>query len=106
MSATTTTTITTTTTHPPFILSRASLSDIPEMTHLMYRCSPQFERELLMGCQSEDDLPKLVAHFEDKYCTHHHAVWLAQGGRQGLGTDHGGIVVESVSECGVASRWR
>lgn len=64
------------TTATPFALSRASLADIPEMARLMYACFPPFVRQILMGCQSEEDLPRYVAFLEDELRTHHHAVWV------------------------------
>lgn len=60
----------------PFTLSRASLPDIPEMAQLMYTCFPTLVREVLMGCDTEADLPKFIAVLEDELRVHHHAIWV------------------------------
>ncbi|KAL1874780.1 hypothetical protein VTK73DRAFT_199 [Phialemonium thermophilum] len=48
----------------PFALSRASVDDFDEITHVQYRSfeSP-YIRELFMGCRTEADIPRLVRHF-------------------------------------------
>jgi hypothetical protein len=42
----------------PFILARATESDIDEIAELEYDCFPEFVRRLFMGCHSRADLKK------------------------------------------------
>lgn len=84
---------TTPTTSTPFTLTRASLSDIPEIARLMYRCFPTLVREVLMGCNSEADLPRFIAFHEDEFRTHHHAVWVK-------------VVDATSGRIAAASRWK
>ncbi|ROW00149.1 hypothetical protein VSDG_03581 [Cytospora chrysosperma] len=59
-----------------FSLTRATEADLPEICKLCWVCFPQIVRDLVMGCPTEEDLPKLVDHFGNMIREHHHAVWL------------------------------
>lgn len=61
---------------PRFKLSRATAADLPEIAKGLYLCFPPRIRELLLGCDSEDDLPKYIAHLEEELRTNHHAIWI------------------------------
>ncbi|KAH9884420.1 acyl-CoA N-acyltransferase [Xylariomycetidae sp. FL2044] len=60
----------------PFALSRATPDDMPEITRLEYVCFPPIVRELFMGCQTEDDLPRLSARHARLMATDRHDVWI------------------------------
>ncbi|KAK3052364.1 hypothetical protein LTR09_006574 [Extremus antarcticus] len=46
-----------------FALVRATAHDIPEIVDLMYDAFEDFVRRVVMGCYSQDDMPKLVAQY-------------------------------------------
>lgn len=43
----------------PFILARATESDIDEISELEYDCFPEWVQRMFMGCYSRDDLKKV-----------------------------------------------
>ena len=46
-----------------FQLSKATISDLPEITELMYHCFDSWITTRFMGCFSIDDVPKAVARY-------------------------------------------
>lgn len=61
---------------PRFALERATEADMPEITKLCWLSFSQQVRDLLLGCPTEEGLPRLVDHFARGMREHHHAVWV------------------------------
>ncbi|ROW02476.1 hypothetical protein VMCG_06081 [Cytospora schulzeri] len=59
-----------------FTLTRATEADVPEITKLCWQSFTQPTRDILMGCPTEENLPKLVDYFTHVLREDHHAVWL------------------------------
>ncbi|EME82713.1 uncharacterized protein MYCFIDRAFT_174272 [Pseudocercospora fijiensis CIRAD86] len=70
------TTIKMATTTPPFILTRATPQDIPEICSLMYDSFPPHIRLLFMGCESLDDLPKYQEQCIHRMHTDKSDIWI------------------------------
>ena len=60
----------------PFVLSRATASDMDEIVDLQYDCFPGFVREVFMGCFSKNDLPRVRDLFIDKMQQDPNDVWI------------------------------
>ncbi|KAK1762837.1 hypothetical protein QBC33DRAFT_255764 [Phialemonium atrogriseum] len=59
-----------------FALSRASVSDLPEISRLQYKCFPQFIREIFMGCKTEADLPRIINKYTAIMSEDLHDIWI------------------------------
>ncbi|KAL1852888.1 hypothetical protein Daus18300_011970 [Diaporthe australafricana] len=77
----------------PFTLARATEADMAEVARLCWLSFPQFVRDLLMGCPTEDDLPRSAARFREEMRTDHYAVWVK-------------VVDNATGKIAAASRWR
>ncbi|KAK7745838.1 hypothetical protein SLS53_002556 [Cytospora paraplurivora] len=59
-----------------FSLSRASEADLPEIIKLCWLCFDPTVRSLMLGCPTEENLPKLVEHHRRVMREIQQAVWL------------------------------
>ncbi|KAG6358323.1 hypothetical protein INS49_014207 [Diaporthe citri] len=78
---------------PPFTLSRATEADMPEVIRLCWLSFPQIIRDLLMGCPTEDDLPRSVARYQEEMRADPHALWIK-------------VVDNATGRIAAASHWR
>lgn len=60
----------------PFALSRATLTDLTELTSLEYDCFPPFVRKIFLGCHSRDELPKIEEVYAEKMRDDRHDIWI------------------------------
>jgi len=60
---------------PPFVLQPAKKEDMKEILDLQYRCFPDLVRRVLMGCDSEADLPRLQAEYIEEMEESGSVVW-------------------------------
>lgn len=77
----------------PFTLSRATEADMPEVIRLCWLSFPQIVRDLLMGCPTEDDLPRSVARYQEEMRADAHALWIK-------------VVDNDTGRIAAASHWR
>ncbi|KAK2609514.1 hypothetical protein N8I77_003011 [Diaporthe amygdali] len=77
----------------PFTLSRATEADMEQITRLCWLSFPQFVRDILMGCPTEDDLPRSVKRFQEEMRGDHYAVWIK-------------VVDNSTGKIAAASNWK
>lgn len=77
----------------PFTLSRATEADMPEVIRLCWLSFPQIVRDLLMGCPTEDDLPRSVARYQEEMRADPHALWIK-------------VVDNATGRIAAASHWR
>ncbi|KAF7197820.1 hypothetical protein HII31_00909 [Pseudocercospora fuligena] len=63
-------------TTPPFVLTRATAEDMPDILSLMYDCFPPHIRLLFMGCESREDLPKYQQKCIDRMQSDKADVWI------------------------------
>lgn len=77
----------------PFTLARANEADMAQITRLCWVSFPQFVRDLLMGCPTEDDIPRSVARFQEEMRSDHYAVWIK-------------VVDNATGEIAAASHWK
>lgn len=77
----------------PFTLSRATEADMPEVIRLCWLSFPQIVRDLLMGCPTEDDLPRSVARYQEEMRADPHATWVK-------------VVDGATGRIAAASHWR
>lgn len=59
-----------------FSLSRVTEADLPEVMKACWLSFPQVVQNLMLGCPTEADLPKLVEYHRKVLREHHHAVWI------------------------------
>lgn len=77
----------------PFTLTRATEADMPEVIRLCWLSFPQIVRDLLMGCPTEDDLPRSVARYQEEVRSDPHATWVK-------------VVDNASGRIAAASHWR
>ncbi|KAI3394844.1 hypothetical protein diail_2181 [Diaporthe ilicicola] len=77
----------------PFTLSRATEADMAEIVRLCWLSFPQVVRDALMGCPTEDDLPRSVARYQEEMRRDHFAVWIK-------------VVDNSTGKIAAASHWK
>jgi len=78
-----------------FVLSRASLEDIPEITLMEYRAFANIPliQTTFLGCESEADLPKLVESFKSDMQNDPTSMWIK-------------VVDKSTGKIIAASNWK
>lgn len=60
----------------PFVLSRATPSDMEKIVDLQYDCFPDFIRRVFMGVDSKNDLSKVTKTFIEKMQSDPNDVWI------------------------------
>lgn len=61
---------------PPFSMSRATTSDMPELAALMFRTFRPWTTSRFMGCFSEDDLPRFVEKYQQTMAEDITDIWI------------------------------
>ena len=61
---------------PPFVLSRATPSDMENIVNLQYDCFDDVIRQIFMGVKSKEDLPKVRDDYVKKMQSDPNDVWI------------------------------
>ncbi len=59
----------------PFVLSRVSISDLPELVFLEFDCFPPFIRSIFLGCDTKDELFKIQRVYAQNMQDDPHDIW-------------------------------
>lgn len=76
-----------------FSISRATEADLPEILKICWLCFPQHVRNKLMGCPTEEDLPRAVEFYTQVMREQHHTVWVK-------------VVDDSTGKIAAAALWK
>ncbi|KAK5171300.1 uncharacterized protein LTR77_004444 [Saxophila tyrrhenica] len=91
----------------PFVLTRVSVSDLPEMLALQYDCFPPFIRQIFMGCNTEVDIPKIQEVYAEQIRTDPNDIWLKVVDRESakiIAASNWKVYVNGITNGGVGDR--
>lgn len=60
----------------PFVLARATAEDVPEICAMLYDAFWDVVRQVIFGCFSKDDLPRLIEHYKEEMESDPSDVWI------------------------------